>query len=175
MIRRSHFRLTSIAAAAAAPLTTAPAFSRAFLREHLSALRAEQKQVHETLAVLNSKHNQIEARVTKHLDHWAVGGFLYLVAQTGLLFHWVYYRFDWNLVEPITYLLGYSVVWLSIACFFRTGQEFSYDSIRSLVGDRKRRQLWSKSGGESLETYVVLKTTEAELARRIAQLEESAL
>jgi hypothetical protein len=156
--------------------TAAPCLSRAFLRAHRDTLRAEHAKVKETLALLDTKHDRIEQQVIKHLDHWAVGGLLFLVAQTGLLFHWVYFRFDWNLVEPITYLLGYSVVWLSIACFFKSGEEFTYDSIRAMVAERKRARLWSSlGGGHTLQSYVLLRNTEAELRRKIAELDTPSL
>lgn len=169
MLRRTVLR------GSAGPAVT-PSLTRAFFRSHREQLRTEHAKVQETLAQLALQHDAIEKKVVKHVDHWAVAGLTYLVAQTGLLFHWVYYQFDWNLVEPITYLLGYSVVWLSIGCFFKTGQEFTYDAIRNMIAERKRTNLWRRvPGGHTLESYALLRNTEEDLRKKIAQLEISAL
>lgn len=71
------------------------------------------------------------SKAATQADRWAWAGFGFYVAQTALLFYWVYVRFDWNLVEPITYLLGYTCVWISLVSFFFTRTEFGFAAWRS--------------------------------------------
>lgn len=74
-----------------------------------------------------------------------------LTAQTSTLFYWTYSVFDWNLVEPITYLLGYSVVWLTILMYFTTGKDFTYGELMEMVTESTRQKLYAQKGLNLIE------------------------
>eukprot|EP01062_Namystynia_karyoxenos_P007758 TRINITY_DN12723_c0_g1_i5.p1 TRINITY_DN12723_c0_g1~~TRINITY_DN12723_c0_g1_i5.p1 ORF type:complete len:345 (+),score=69.55 TRINITY_DN12723_c0_g1_i5:39-1073(+) len=46
------------------------------------------------------------------------------------------FAFDWTLVEPITFFMGYSVLWFGMAWYFASGREFSYDRARAVIKHR---------------------------------------
>ncbi|RNF15432.1 uncharacterized protein Tco025E_05535 [Trypanosoma conorhini] len=69
----------------------------------------------------------------QYADYYAAGVFVLLTAQAVTLFYWVYFLFDWNLVEPITYLLGYGGVWLAIACHAATQRDFTYEACTGMI------------------------------------------
>ena len=75
-------------------------------------------------------------------------------------------------MEPITYLLGYSAVWLGIALHYMTGRAFTYDGVRSLLAERKAAQLF-RLRRVDLGRYHAVRCSVADLERRIAQLPEA--
>jgi calcium uniporter protein, mitochondrial len=93
------------------------------------------------LAPLEALESEIERRATAHSARVVtfIGGAL--VVQFAVLFNWVFVAFDWNLVEPVTYFLGYTVVWWSLVFYKRTGREFSYEGIIEELKARKQRKL----------------------------------
>lgn len=139
------------------------------LLEHKSELTAKLRAAETALAERTSVKRQLEIQAQHRPDVLAAASFGYFSAQTGLLFYWVYYRFDWNLVEPITYLLGYSVVWLGLACYFATGKEFSFDNVRSLIAERRVRHLFRQSRFDLVE-YRQLECEVEDLKRRLEGL-----
>jgi hypothetical protein len=84
--------------------------------------------------------------------------FALLVAQFGVLFYWVFVIFDWNLVEPVTYFLGYTGTWLSVVFYGRTGMEFTYDAAREWVRLRMAKRLYAR-GGFDTARYAALQAT----------------
>jgi hypothetical protein len=99
---------------------------------------------------------------------WA--GFAYLVAQNAVLFNWTFIRFDWNLVEPITYLLGYSCVWLASAVYFRTRRDFTYDNLRAILVEKEQRRLYAAANID-VDAMAKLGTDIAELEADVDQLD----
>ena len=126
---------SSVTKFAAVPLTMA---GMATLKADLTAQRTSAQGELSTLAAVRK---DISAASHKSADKAAVGGFVLLATQAAVLFNWTFINFDWNLVEPITYLLGYSVVWLAILPHFFWGKDLSYDTIRSAIVDRKKNAL----------------------------------
>mmetsp|Transcript_20414 Transcript_20414/g.63455 ORF Transcript_20414/g.63455 Transcript_20414/m.63455 type:complete len:164 (-) Transcript_20414:45-536(-) len=116
---------------------------------------------------LNTTKQQLDEQAQKYPDRHAWGIFAYLVAQNAVLFQWTYYQFDWNLVEPITYLLGYSVTWLCTLVYFAFGKEFTYDSLREHLTSRRRDALYAASDFDIRKFRAV----EARRARLAAQQE----
>ena len=125
MLRR---RVLASLVVPSAPLRNASLLTINGLRAHREQLVERQTAIEKQLEPLRALKGQLDQQAARHPD-LAMGGMgLYLCAQTALLFHWVYFRFDWNLVEPITWLLGYSVTWLALAMYFKTGKEFTFDN-----------------------------------------------
>eukprot|EP00331_Platyophrya_macrostoma_P011225 CAMPEP_0176415428 /NCGR_PEP_ID=MMETSP0127-20121128/5804_1 /TAXON_ID=938130 /ORGANISM="Platyophrya macrostoma, Strain WH" /LENGTH=125 /DNA_ID=CAMNT_0017795429 /DNA_START=300 /DNA_END=677 /DNA_ORIENTATION=+ len=113
----------------------------------------------------------IEKQSMKKPDMLAKLGLLYLCSQTGLLFYWVYFRFDWNLVEPITYLLGYATTWLGLASYLTMGTEFTFDAMRTRLSERAARKSLQASGFQ-VEEYMRLQTEVESLRQRVIALSE---
>lgn len=139
------------------------------LTEHKHKLVQTHKALQLEFDAKTAIKKRLDAQALRFPDIAAVGSFGYLVCQTGLLFYWVYFRFDWNLVEPITYLLSYSVVWLGLAAYYATGREFTFDNIRSLIAERKAKRLYQKECFD-VERYYALKANVEDVERQLLQL-----
>lgn len=162
MIRRSVTRVCSCVTPTAGG-STALVFQRERLRAELAAAKSEWRTA-------QAQYEELVRKANASPDNVARGMFVYLAAQNAVLFEWVYFRFDWNLVEPITYLLGYSAVWLGVACFFLTGREFSYDRMRLMLIERKLNQVLRKSGFDRAR-HEMVKLKVQDLESRIKALE----
>ena len=152
-----------------APLLAAVPLSISGMGTLKANLTGELRAAREELAVLSRTRDEIECTSNKFADNVAVGGFVLLSSQAGVLFNWTYINFDWNLVEPITYLLGYSVVWMAIFHHFFFGTDFSYDNLRRMVVDKKKETL-IKSKEFDIARYAHLEAHVAELEKSINEL-----
>jgi hypothetical protein len=120
-----------------------------FTKTNYLALKARQARNLAALATtsnaMREQKNELDERAARYPDRFTHGVLAYLLAQNAVLFHWTYQRFDWNLVEPITYLLGYSVVWLCTAVYFANGKEFTYDNVRTQLQERRQQALYTQA------------------------------
>lgn len=97
--------------------------------------------------------------------------FAFLVLQAAVLFDWTYVHFDWNFVEPITYLIGYSATWIAIAWYGAMQQEFGYESLRRFLQNAKCERLY-KAHRFDRQAYEALRVEVAKLGRVVRGLEE---
>ncbi|KAJ9446115.1 hypothetical protein DIPPA_27866 [Diplonema papillatum] len=104
--------------------------SPAALVQQLGQLQKDLRAHKQTLANLDAIKSKIDEVARRHPDHFAGAGVVGMVGLWGLLFWMVFgeavfggetFVFDWNLVEPITYFLGYSIVWFGVVFYYFTG------------------------------------------------------
>eukprot|EP00742_Colponemidia_sp_Colp-10_P020883 GILJ01024399.1.p1 GENE.GILJ01024399.1~~GILJ01024399.1.p1 ORF type:complete len:139 (-),score=14.47 GILJ01024399.1:36-416(-) len=120
---------------------------------------------------MESTKTEIDSIALTKGQKLAAAGAVLLTAQTGTLFYWTYSAFDWNLVEPITYLLGYSVVWLTILLYFTTGRDFTYEELMHMATERARMDMYSRRGLD-MDAYRRVHLEVAELTIAIDRLRE---
>jgi hypothetical protein len=135
MLRSTTKRFASVAASAV--------FNSAAFATHQTKQACKLADATTRYHGLKSQKAELDAAAAKYPDRHAWGIFAYLVAQNAVLFQWTFYQFDWNLVEPITYLLGYSVTWLCTLVYFAFGKEFTYDALRDHLTARRRDALYA--------------------------------
>ena len=130
------------------------------------------KEKERQLVKLKAEKAQLDTAAAKAPGRVAWAVFAYLVCQNAVLFDWVYFRFDWNLVEPITYLLGYSVVWLSSFYYFCLAKEWTWDGLRDLVEARKKATLYRANGfdAKGLAALAAIETDVARLRKIVEDL-----
>ncbi|KAK7200171.1 hypothetical protein NESM_000067800 [Novymonas esmeraldas] len=143
------------AAAAAVDVATLRAARDGHLRRTLDAKRQE-------LAAMERVKAQCDAAAARYPDAFMKGIFAFLVMQTAVLFDWTYVHFDWALVEPITYLVGYSATWIAIAWYGTMQHEFGYESLRRLLQSTKSRKLYAVHGFD-VQAHELLKMEVAKL------------
>jgi hypothetical protein len=105
----------------------------------LKTLEAKRREVDR----LRAQKAELDIKAEKYpfLVSWAVGGFL--VVQFVTLFKWVFFDFDWNLVEPVTYFLGYTGTTFFALMFYRyTGKDFSYDNLWGNMAEANKQKLY---------------------------------
>lgn len=133
------------------------------LRATLTAKRAALAELERTKEVCDKLAYHYPDKFMKRL-------FAFLVLQAVVLYDWTYVHFDWNLVEPITYLVGYSATWIAIAWYGTMQHEFGYASLRSFLQTRKRDKLY-KAKQFDPQAYEALRAEVAQLDRIVRSLE----
>lgn len=98
------------------------------------------------LAALHTAQAACRHVAHRHPDRYMAGLFAFFALQAVVLFDWTFIHFDWNLTEPITYLLGYSATWVALAWYGNMQQEFGFDSLRELIEHRKLTALYRQRG-----------------------------
>ncbi|KAG8348200.1 putative Mitochondrial calcium uniporter [Trypanosoma vivax] len=72
--------------------------------------------------------------------------FILLLSQFLLLLHWTFVVFDWNLVEPMTYFIAYSAVWVGMVLYCYTARQFTWDALLAVLARRRRHGLYARAG-----------------------------
>lgn len=117
----------------------------AFLRDVETAQGAIASMKKE-LEPLEALEGDIERRCSAHASRVLSCIGAAMAVQFAVLFNWVFFVFDWNLVEPVTYFLGYTVIWWSLMFYNRTGKDFSYEGILDELKSRKHAKLCKSMG-----------------------------
>nr|CCC93418.1 conserved hypothetical protein [Trypanosoma congolense IL3000] len=108
-----------------------------YLHPRLLEARAELQRMYEIKL-------QCEKLGLRHAD-MCIGACVALVAfRTVVLFYWTYFLFDWNLVEPITYLLDYGALWLGLAWYGVARRDAKFESFRQFLATRHMKKLRSQ-------------------------------
>jgi hypothetical protein len=118
--------------------------SGAYIKEKKDSARRRVDSLTQQIARLTPTKELIDAKVLRSSTTFLVSNLAFLSAQFAILFKWVFFTFDWNLVEPVTYFLGYTVVWAGIVFYCQTGRNFTYDDIVEVLEDRRRAKLCAK-------------------------------
>ncbi|SYZ63863.1 Protein_of_uncharacterised_function (plasmid) [Leishmania braziliensis MHOM/BR/75/M2904] len=97
-----------------------------------------------------------------YLPFLRYGAFVILVTQLVVYFHWIFFVFDWNLVEPTTYFLSYTGVFCSLVYHYhRCGEDgFTWRNTFQHLANRKAEKTYAK---QQLDVAGM-----AQLQRRIA-------
>ncbi|KEG06684.1 hypothetical protein DQ04_12751000 [Trypanosoma grayi] len=127
------------------------------------------KQKREELAPLLAAKNRIDAVVDgRYVPLLRFLTLIFLLVQFAVLFRWVFVVFDWNLVEPMTYFLGYTVVWLSIVFHCHYTREMTWEAMVDVVAQRRRARLYHNAGIDAVALARMqqkVQTIEAVLSR----------
>ena len=133
------------------------------LRVRLTKKRAELAKLAELKRRCDEAAQRLPDKRMKQL-------FLFLLFQAAVLFDWTYIHFDWNLTEPITYLIGYSATWIAILWYGALQREFSYDVLRSMLRDQQRVKLYTQHKFD-VAHYEKVKAEVAKLEKVLRSLE----
>ncbi|KPI89541.1 hypothetical protein ABL78_1309 [Leptomonas seymouri] len=134
-----------------------------FLKARLSEAQAE-------LNKLDQLKTHCDEAAQQHADRRMRQLFLLLIFQSVVLFDWTYIHFDWNLVEPITYLIGYSATWIAIIWYGALQRELSYDALRRVFLEKQCRALYAQHEFD-VERYAKVKMEVAKLEKVLRSLE----
>eukprot|EP01060_Flectonema_neradi_P001716 TRINITY_DN11043_c0_g1_i2.p1 TRINITY_DN11043_c0_g1~~TRINITY_DN11043_c0_g1_i2.p1 ORF type:complete len:274 (+),score=55.62 TRINITY_DN11043_c0_g1_i2:95-916(+) len=148
------------------------------LLEKLKALEADIAKLRQDVASLETIKEECDKIAAKHPDLFANFGLVGMASLWGILFWMVFaesvfgaetFAFDWNLVEPITYFLGYTVIWFGVVFYYFTGQEYTYDNVRDMMEQRKKMKLYS-SKGLNIDEYNTMKADLEKMEQAVSEL-----
>ncbi|RPD75827.1 hypothetical protein L226DRAFT_484795, partial [Lentinus tigrinus ALCF2SS1-7] len=130
------------------------------------------------LAIVEEDLNRMET-LKRECDHealrgarrMAVGGFGILVVYWGTVARLTFWDFGWDVMEPITYLSGLSMVILGYLWFLYRGREVSYSSLLHHSVSARRESLY-ESRGLDIDRWMDLVSEAKSIRREISKIAE---
>ena len=105
------------------------------------------------LELMQRKYDDAVQSAESKVKLMGAGMAVLLIAQWGVLFNWVFFMFDWNLVEPVTYFLGASCAWFAAFWYSTTGHEWSYKGWNETTAQRMARKKLCSSDPKFMEKF----------------------
>jgi hypothetical protein len=137
-------------------------------------LRGQLEQLKCELAPLEKKYLKLVEQSSKHRDMMAWGGLSWMSLQFGFLSYLVFWEYDWDIMEPVTYFVGYGTSLLLFTYFILTRQEYgevsSHDRYYLNFFHRRARK-----EDFDVERYNQLKEAVAGLRQRMDKLHDPLL
>ncbi|XP_015776100.1 PREDICTED: calcium uniporter protein, mitochondrial-like [Acropora digitifera] len=93
-------------------------------------LMKELEKLQLELKPLEELKTEIESRSAKRTTAVVWGGLAYMALQFGLLARLTWWEYSWDIMEPVTYFVGYGTAMAAYAYFILTRQEFMYNDAR---------------------------------------------
>eukprot|EP01080_Neovahlkampfia_damariscottae_P003682 gene3682-6496_t len=115
-------------------------------------LKNEIKEIEEKLEVLDVTKEVLDTKARRTVTGIAWTGTLYLTTQMGVLMHMTWTDYGWDVVEPISFFVGFSVVYIGVIYSCLVGSDYEYvDAYQRFL---KKRQLATyKKNDFDFETY----------------------
>ncbi|EAN77641.1 Protein of unknown function, DUF607, putative [Trypanosoma equiperdum] len=107
------------------------------LRPQLLVKRAELRQADDV-------KTRCDALGLRYADRCIAIAVALILIRNVVLFYWVYFLFDWNLVEPITYLLERGAVCLGFLWYGATSSDARFESFRQFLVSRRTQRLYAQ-------------------------------
>ena len=112
---------------------------RQVLETQLSSYEGELQKLKEAQALANRMAEAAAKRV-------CVSGLLVMMAQWSGIYYGTFFAYGWDVMEPITYMIGASWAVLGYTFFLRNKVEFKLNTFRHMLARNKRAKLYKKRG-----------------------------
>ncbi|KAI0649654.1 hypothetical protein C8Q79DRAFT_939766 [Trametes meyenii] len=135
-----------------------------FLRRRLGVVEDELARMEETKRACDAEAHRGARRM-------ALGGFGVLVVYWGGVARLTFWDYGWDVMEPITYLSGLSMVILGYMWFLLRGREVSYSSVLHHSVSARREALY-KARGLDIDRWMDLVSEVKGLRKEISKIAE---
>lgn len=122
--------------------------------------KLELEALREILKPLQTQANEIEKKADRFADLAMQGLFAYAVTYSGVLTYLIFWMLSWDIMEPVSYILGLSNLILAFYFFNTTKTEFSFKAVRDTIKLSRRNRLYKKRSFEEEEFQKILKQIE---------------
>ncbi|KAL7673949.1 hypothetical protein ACOME3_000230 [Neoechinorhynchus agilis] len=101
--------------------------------QNLQDLQSRRSQLLNKLDPLNEVKLKVESVCDRHLSTVLWSSLAYLAFQIGILARWTWYEYSWDIVEPMTYFIGYSSVIGYYAFFILSDKDFNFFNVSKSI------------------------------------------
>jgi hypothetical protein len=116
------------------------------LGRELAKHRAELSEIEQQVAPMREKKRELDRRAKNRINTYLFMGFGYLATQTTVLAKMTWIDFGWDVVEPITYFVTFSVALIGYSYFLLMRREYTYGDALNMATNRRRRIEYKKAG-----------------------------
>ncbi|KAH9934539.1 uncharacterized protein BXZ73DRAFT_45800 [Epithele typhae] len=134
-------------------------------------LRRRLARIEHSLARLESLKRECDHAARRGARRMAVGGFGVLLVYWGAVARLTFWDYGWDVMEPITYLSGLSIVVLSYLWFLYRGRDMSYESLLHQSVSARREALY-KARGLDVDRWMDLVSESKAVRREISKIGE---
>jgi len=103
-------------------------------------------EISEEYQLLNKTKEKFDIKADRRANFLLWLSFLYLGLQFGLLARMVWWEFNWDIMEPITYNVTFGTFLGGYAFFVFSGKNYTYDNLKLLFKQRRLRVLYLRYG-----------------------------
>lgn len=121
------------------------------------------------LREMESIKNACDAEAHRSAKRLASGGLAILIVYWLGVFRLTFWDYGWDIMEPVSYLSGLSMIVLGYSWFLYQGREVSYSSVMNTSVSRRRAQLYQTRGFD-IDRWTDLVTEEKAVKREIAKI-----
>ncbi|KAI0689340.1 hypothetical protein BC835DRAFT_1283189 [Cytidiella melzeri] len=133
-----------------------------FLRRRLETIQDELKS-------MEALKKQCDYEAHRGARKMALGGLGMLVVYWGTVTRLTFWDLGWDIMEPVTYLSGLSMVILGYLWFLHQGREVSYSSVLHTSISTRRQALY-KSRGFDIDRWADLIAEEKSVRKEIGKI-----
>lgn len=134
-------------------------------------LRRRLQLVAEELAQMETLKRQCDLEAHRGARRMALGGLGLLVVYWGAVARLTFWDLGWDVMEPVTYLSGLTMVIMSYLWFLYQGREVSYSSVLQRSVSARRETLY-KGHGFDIDRWLDLVAEEKGLRKDISKIAE---
>lgn len=97
-------------------------------------------------AELSDLKAKIDGSAADHARFVVRSAFFGLTAYTVLAVRLIWFDFDWDVIEPVTYVVNLVFATSAAAFYLRTSRTFSYEALQATSSEGHRRALYARQG-----------------------------
>jgi len=113
-----------------------------YLKKGHADLERELIELKTAIKPLYDVKNSLEGAANKYASRVMVVALGYISVQFAILGRMVWWEFNWDIMEPITYFVTLGTIMLGYAIFVMTEKDYTYNGLKQRVMRRKLRSLY---------------------------------
>jgi len=102
------------------------------------------QEIEKKLSVLQMDKDNIDDCIRRQLRRWGLMATCYLTFQTGILMYSTWFLYGWEVTEPWSYFISFSVVYVSVLFYTLFRRDYEYIHIYDRVFQRQQQKLFKK-------------------------------
>lgn len=115
------------------------------LRKSQLIKQHELQEIEKKLAVLDEKYKQYNLEAQKYAERLLYLGLGYLIVQFAVLGRMVWFDFNWDIMEPISFFITYTTVMSGYFYYLLTNNDYTYPDLKQTLANRKLRKLYIRN------------------------------
>jgi hypothetical protein len=100
-------------------------------RKKEEEIRLELERLEHELAPLEELHTEMAKKSQFRTSIAVWGGLGYMALQFGILARLTWWEYSWDIMEPVTYFIGYGTAMACYAYFVLTRQDYTFPDVRN--------------------------------------------
>jgi len=124
-------------------------------QEEVKVLESQAAVYERELSSFQEKLQEIQTAAEKYADFWINSGLFVFLGQWSGIAYFTFVKYGWDVMEPVSYLIGSGWAILGYLFFMRNREEFIMDNFREMMIQKKKKELMEKEGLDLQRMHLV--------------------